>query len=281
MQSAKSRVIEYYHKSLIDYILVLFRHGNYAMNFGYWDGTVKNRNESFYRIYEKAQEFAHAKPTDLVLDAGCGLGEGSFWFATHVGCQAIGVSITPSQVTKARELAKKRGLPNTKFEVMDYTNMRLKPNTFDVVIAIETICHLEDKADFYKEAMRVLKPGGRLVVAEFTLTEATETAKDEENMRLFLDGWAMPNLWTVRQHSAALKKLGFLKIKTEDYSDKTVRTSQFIYYWSLPGIPIYGFLHKLGLIDAVRMKNATASKYQWVTKQRRLWGHTLISARKR
>jgi tocopherol O-methyltransferase len=280
MQEAKSRVIEYYHKSLIDYFLILFRHGNYAMNFGYWDGQVKNRNESFYRIYEKAQELVAAKPTDLLLDAGCGLGEGSFWFAKHVGCQVIGVSVTPSQITKAREIGKKRGLSNTQFEVMDYANMQFKPNTFDCLIAIETICHLEDKSDFYQEAMRVLVPGGRLVVAEYTLNEVTQTRADEENMRIFLDGWAMPNLWTVKQRTEALKKLGFSKIKTEDYSDKTVRTSDFIYYFSLPGIPIYRFFHRLGNIDDVRLKNAVATKYQRVTKQSKLWGHTLISALK-
>ena len=57
---------------------------------------------------------------------------------------------------------------------------------FDCLIAIETICHLEDKSDFYQEAMRVLVPGGRLVAAEYTLNEVTQTRADEENMRIFL-----------------------------------------------------------------------------------------------
>ncbi len=278
MQSAKSRVIEYYHKSLTDYFLVLFRQGNYSMNFGYWDSKVKNRNASFYRIFEKAQEKVRAKPTDLLLDAGCGLGEGSFWFAQHVGCQVIGVSLTPSQITTARKISSKRGLANAKFVVMDYADLRFKSNTFDVIIAIETICHLEDKTDFYREAMRVLKPGGRLVVAEYTLTETSQTPQDQENMSNFLDCWAMPNFWTVSQHTAALNQLGFVKIKSEDYSDKTIRTAKFLYKCSLVGLPIYRFFHKFGLIDEVRLKNAMGCKYQWVTKQRKLWSHSLISA---
>lgn len=281
MQNTKSNVIEYYEKSLPDYFLIFFRKDNYAMNFGYWDHTVRNRGEALHRIYEKAQEYVRSKPTDLVLDAGCGLGEGSFWFAQHVGCKTVGIAVNSSQISKAKEFANTRGFPNSSFEVMDYTRMSFKPNTFDMVFAIETICHIEDKADFYKEVMRVLKPGGRLFVAEYDLKNTLKNTKDKHDLQIVLDGWAMSIFWTTEQHVNALKHLGFSNIQTEDYSDKTVRTSLFLYLYSLPGVPLYSLLHTLGLIDDVRMKDALACRYQWLTKQRKLWGHMIISAVKK
>ena len=276
----KQRVIIYYEKTLWDYILAFFR-GNYSMNYGYWDKTVKTRNGSFARLYTYIAEKLSLKTGDRVLDAGCGLGEAACFMAKTYGCRVTGVTITPMQVAKANDIIKRRGLGDkAKVELADYTKTNYPDGSFDSIYAIETICHIKDKSDFYKEAYRLLVPGGRLVVVEYIQKEKPQSPQDQHAMQILLDGWAIPNVWTTDTHRIALKKCGYKDIGTQDYSFATDRVARYLYRYSQFGIPIYRALRALGIIDDERMKNALACRYQWITKQKGLWGHAMISARK-
>lgn len=281
MDLAKSRVIQYYEKSVTDYSLIYFRQENYSMNYGYCDSSAKNRAQSLFRLYEKINDELKLSSQDKLLDAGCGFGEASCWFAKYTGCSVTGITITPFQVGKANQIAKERGLSkNVNYYEIDYTKTSFGSNSFNAIIAIETICHLIDKKDFYKEAFRILKPEGKLIVAEYTLVRQPETIKEEYGLNKFLSGWEIPNLWFVKQHVNAMKQIGFPKVENEDYSDKIIRTSKFLYYYSIIGLPVYWLLNKLGILNDVRLNDAVACRYQWITKNKKLWGHTLFKAEK-
>lgn len=281
IDQAKFRVIQYYEKSVSDYSLIYFRQENYSMNYGYWDNSVKNRNQSLLRLYEKINDELKLSSQDKILDAGCGFGEASCWFAKYTGCSVTGITITPFQVGKATQIARERGLSKRiNYCEMDYTKTSFKPNSFDAIIAIETICHLIDKNDFYKEAFRILKPEGKLIVAEYTLVRQPETIKEKYSFNKFLRGWEIPNLWFVKQHMDAMEQIGFLKVVNENYSDKTIRISKFLYNYSVIGLPIYWLLNKLMILNDVRLNDAVACRYQWITKNKNLWGHTLFKAKK-
>lgn len=281
IDQTKFRVIQYYEKSASDYFLIYFRQGNYSMNYGYWDSSAKNRTKSLFRLYEKINSELKLSSQDKLLDAGCGFGEASCWFAKYTGCSVTGITITPFQVGKATQIARERGLSKRiNYCEMDYTKTSFKPNSFDAIIAIETICHLVDKKDFYKEAFRILKPEGKLIVAEYTLVRQPETIKEKYSFNKFLRGWEIPNIWFVKQHMDTMKQIGFLKADNEDYSDKTVKTSKFLYNYSIVGLPLYWLLNKLGILNDVRLHDAIACRYQWITKSKKLWGHTLFNAEK-
>ena len=279
--SDKNSVINYYNKTLADYQFVYFRNNDHSMHYGYWDEKVKNYHQALVRINGVIAEKLNLTKTDLVLDAGCGLGETSFWLADNIGCSVEGISITKSQIVKARKLAKEKAKgARLNFRTLDFTKTDYPDNHFDAVIAIEAICHLEDKSDFYREMSRILKPNGRLAVAEYTLKKLKLTVVQQKRMQNWLDGWAIPNLWTEKEHLQALEKAGFTSISSEDYSAKVTNAAKYLYFSALLGIPGYKILSWLHLLDSARLKNAQACKYQWLTKKDNLWGHNLYLAKK-
>lgn len=277
----KNNVINYYEKSLADYQLIYFRNNNYSMNYGYWDKTITNRNDSLLKLNAVIAKKLKLTKKDYVLDAGCGFGAITLWLANHIGSKVEGISIAPNQIKKAKILAKKQGLNSmVNFRTINYTKTPYPNNHFDSIFAIETICHLHNKAHFYQEMYRILKPNGKLLVTEYILNNPQMNNIDKNEMKLMLDGWAIPNLWTKKQHLKTMESLGFSNVSFEDYSDKTVKTSLFLYRHSIYSIPIYRILHKIGLLSGIRLKNALSCKYQWITKQKGLWGHGLIFGEK-
>ena len=273
--------MNYYEKTFWDYFLVYFRGGNYSMNYGYWDETVTSRKDSYARLYERIADALSIKSGDRVLDAGCGFGEAACFMAKTYGCQVTGVTISPTQVRKAQEIVRQRNFGDrVSVFLADYTKTSLPDGSFDAIYAIETIVHLSDKTDFYLEAYRLLAPGGRLVVAEYIQNKEPKIPLDRQSMEAFLDGWSIPNMWTLNRHTSAIKRCGFDQVRTEDYSAATDRVARYLYRYSLFGVPVYQLLQQVGMIDDVRMKDALSCRYQWLTKQKGFWGHAFITARK-
>jgi MPBQ/MSBQ methyltransferase len=100
-----------------------------------------------------------------VLDVGCGIGGSSRILAKEYGFEVTGITISPQQVRRATELTPED--VTAKFQVDDALALSFPDNSFDVVWSIEAGPHMPDKAKYAQEMMRVLKPGGTLVVADW------------------------------------------------------------------------------------------------------------------
>ena len=101
----------------------------------------------------------------------------------------VGVNVVEDHVERARRYARERHLgAQVRFEVADYARTGLPPSSFDVVWAQESACHAPDKSALAAEAFRVLRPGGRLVMAEYHIVPGRESSAD---LRVLQDGWAM------------------------------------------------------------------------------------------
>ena len=100
-----------------------------------------------------------------VLDMGSGLGGPARTLAEVVGCRVTGVDLTPEFCDVAVELSQWTGLSDrTQFEVGDATALDSPPAAFDAAMTIHAAMNIADKPAMYREARRVLKPGGRFVV---------------------------------------------------------------------------------------------------------------------
>ena len=123
--------------------------------------------------------------TAKVLDVGCGVGGTSRYLAKNLGpdAEVTGITLSPNQVKRATELAREQGVPNVNFRVMNALQMEFPDNSFDVVWACESGEHMPDKKAYIDEMMRVLKPGGKFVMATWCQRDDRIRPFDEKDQR--------------------------------------------------------------------------------------------------
>lgn len=159
---------------------------------------------------------ASLKPGETILDLGSGPGLDCFLAANKVGPtgRVIGIDMTPEMIAKARKNAKGKYV-NVEFRLGEIEKLPVQDNSVDVIISNCVINLSPDKPKVFKEAFRVLKPGGRLMVSDVVITNQLP----EELMNSIgayvgcLSGAIMKG-----QYLGTIKKAGFKDVKVLDAS---------------------------------------------------------------
>ena len=164
---------------------------------------------------------AALQPGHTVLDLGSGGGLDCFLAAERVGGQGqvIGVDMTPAMIAKANRNKEKLALKNVSFRLGQIEALPVESATVDVIISNCVINLSPDKEAVFREAFRVLKPGGRLAVSDI-VTENHFTPEERANM----DAWAacVSGAETATDTVAALKAAGFVNISLRDKANPEV-----------------------------------------------------------
>lgn len=164
-------------------------------------------------------------PQTTVLDVGCGIGGSSRILAKDYGFKVTGITISPQQVQRAQELTPPE--LDAQFLVDDAMALSFPDASFDVVWSIEAGPHMPDKAIFAKELMRVLKPGGILVVADWNQRDDRQKPLnfwEKPVMRQLLDQWSHPAFASIEGFSELLVATGLVQgnVITADWTKETL-----------------------------------------------------------
>ncbi len=160
-----------------------------------------------------------------LLDVGCGIGGSSRILAKDYGFSVTGVTISPQQVQRSQELTPE-GLDAT-FQVDDAMALSFPDGSFDIVWSIEAGPHMPDKAVFARELLRVLKPGGILVVADWNQRDDRQiplNVWERPIMQQLLDQWSHPAFASIEGFSELLAETGYVEgdVTTTDWTQQTL-----------------------------------------------------------
>ena len=282
MLSQREKVNRYYQASIFDYHTMWTGKEDQAIHFGYYDSPNDSHSQSLLNMNRVLAQCARVTSVDRVVDAGCGYGGSAVWLAKNIGCTVIGLNIVPFQIKKAEQCARREKVTDrVSFRNEDYTQTSLLSMSVDVVWGLESIVHAPDKAQFVKEAFRVLKFGGRIVMAEYTLRENPPLSEREiDFLRVWLDGWAMPNLLEAGVYKKLFGKAGFKNIKAENITPQVLPSFQRLKRLLRWGLPVGRFLNRVGIFSAEHIGNIEGSRVHIEALEKGYWQYSILTAEK-
>lgn len=223
MGKHQDQVINYYKnlESRLGYTFLTWD----TKHFGYYPSKKGDIPE------KKAQELMtdllagkiQLKETDLILDAGCGRGTVTCYLAQKYNLRVIGIDIVPFELKMARARVREMKLAGkVKFMQRDYSNTRFPDNYFDKVFTLETLVHSPDLEKTLAEFYRILKPGGKLALFEYSKSYPEEFNEWERKMINLINKGSVMTSFEKMYHDAFakyIKSAGFRIDKDEEITE--------------------------------------------------------------
>lgn len=269
-------ITNYYDHTEVHYRKFWKMEQSMGLHYGIWDSNTKTLADAILNTNAQLAKLGKISTNDKVLDAGCGVGGSAIFLAKNYGCQVTGITLSERQVRTASRFAAQNNVVHlADFKRMDYTKTDFPDNHFDVVWAIESMQTATDKSLFLKEMRRVLKPSGRLLIAD-VFKEGSWKITETPVMQDMLHGWAMSDLVTISQLGDLSKKHNFTALENVDVT-KGVRKSIQKYRWfaiaGMLGTKWYNLFHNGTHFGKVHYKTGLAQYRAW---KQGLWSYRLI-----
>ncbi|KAF5002262.1 hypothetical protein FGRMN_479 [Fusarium graminum] len=254
MQVLKDRIKLHYDLAS-DYYLSLW--GEH-IHHGYWptpeSEATLTKEEAQANLIQLLLETSQLPSNSSVLDVGCGIGGTSRHLASKHGCSVTGITISSKQVEIADRLTKaavedevsskpsndhgftRLDQGKVKFLELDAEKMGEffsdQQDSFDAVWISEALSHFPNKALFFRNVMKVLKPGGKLVLADWFKAEGLDDTTFVNDIKPIEDGMLLPPLCTQKQYIDLAKQAGLAAFsEPKDISQEVRKTWDIT--WSL------------------------------------------------
>jgi len=281
--SHRDKIVAHYEQTTPLYKKFWYFGKAYALHNGFYD----KRHLTPFRALENTNRvlayLAKITPQDKILDAGCGVGGGAVWIAKKIGAKVTGINISSLQLDMARQLAREQDVNNlVNFENRDYCDTKFPNNTFDVVWMNDSSCHAENKETLVREAYRILKPGGRIIVSDgFTIKRKAELPNVLRKMQdKFEDGFAIGELATTEDFKNYLRRSGFRDIRIIDKTKATFPNFLYAFIFGLPAYPLLWVLEKFKKVHPMVRKFALTAILQFIGERTKLARYLIFLASK-
>ncbi|MFQ5447973.1 MAG: methyltransferase domain-containing protein [Saprospiraceae bacterium] len=277
----ENEIVAYYDNCEVDYTLVWHLKSHLAMHYGYWEPGTGRLRHALNLMNKKLTEYARITKTDEVLDAGCGVGGSSIYLAKNTGCRVQGITLSEKQVQSCLKNAKTHGVEHlTRFDRQNYLSTPFEDQSFDVVWGVESVCYAFDKRDFLREAYRLLRPGGRLVVADFFSVPLQPGTPEEALMDKWTNTWAIKSYAVTEEFRQQAVEEGFQNVVAKDITRQVEPSIRRLYYSFFPGIVITYISQLLGIRNNLQAANTWSTYYQYKAWKMGLWRYNIITAEK-
>jgi len=233
------------------------------LNLGYWDGA-RTIDEACEAMVDLVGRTAGLTGDDEVVDVGFGFAEQDiYWTRRFAPRRIIGINITPGQVRLARERVRRLGLEG-RIDLREgsATATGLPDACCDVVTAVECAFHFDTRELFFAEAARLLRPGGRLVLAD-SIPTGPDPDPWRHPLRALLSGAAraalavpLANIYPRDVYAAKLAAAGFEAVRVESIRD------QVFPGWHRAMIEDSGLRRRLGLGGRLMSRIPEAKLYE-------------------
>ncbi|WP_238846456.1 class I SAM-dependent methyltransferase [Nocardia terpenica] len=163
------------------------------------------------------------EPGQHLLDIGCGTGGPAIALARGSGGSVTGITVSHSQVTQAAERARAAGMSDrVDFRYGDVNSLEFADESFDAAMAIDSFAHLLDQRRAFGEVSRVLRPGARFMLSQFT----QRGAAPRELIASFTEIWCTPPPLQFTDAVSLPLATGFEVLRIEDMTQNCVMTSE-------------------------------------------------------
>ena len=198
-------------------------HGYYGRNGNYKLDRRQAQIELIEELLLWAGYNEHNIPQNII-DVGCGIGGSTLHLAQKFGSTATGITLSPVQASRARERAVEASLASrVRFEVANALEMPFADHTFDLVWSLESGEHMPDKAKFLQECYRVLKPGGKMILATWCHRETDSlagelTESEVAHLKEIYRVYCLPYVISLSEYRAIATECGFKNLTSDDWS---------------------------------------------------------------
>jgi tocopherol O-methyltransferase len=193
-----------------------------SLHHGYWITGKESAGEAVGNLTRLVAERAELNRGASVCDLGCGYGAVALALSREFGVEVTGLTVSEKQYAHARTLAGDSG--RIEFYLRDALDNGLTGGSYDAAIAIESTEHVGDKTKFLAEASRLLRPGGRCVVAAWLSREHPGTWEKKYLLEPICVEGRLPSMASALEYRTMFADTGFREIKFVDLTRNVKKT---------------------------------------------------------